>query len=263
MKIVNLTENETSNRDVKKHPVMGKIHSIESFGSVDGPGIRFIIFVKGCTMRCRYCHNPDTWNPESNDIRSVEEVLKQALRYRTYWGKEGGITVSGGEALLQIDFVTELFRQAKTLGINTCLDTSMQPFMRKAHFFVKFEELMRQTDLILLDIKHIDSEEHKSLTGWHNDNILDCAKYLSDIGKPVWIRHVLVPTITDKDEYLFRLRNFIKTLHNVQRIEVLPYHSLGVYKWEELGIPYSLKAIEPPSKERVKHAQDILDGKLD
>ena len=152
------------------------IHSIETFGSVDGPGIRFIIFLKGCKMRCRYCHNPDTWDAHSDDLRTADQLLEQALRYRSYWGKTGGITVSGGEALLQIDFMIDLFRKAKALGINTCLDTAAQPFTRNEPFFAKFEELMRYTDLVLLDIKHIDPEGHKRLTGWGHENILDCAR---------------------------------------------------------------------------------------
>lgn len=243
--------------------VLGRIHSVETFGSVDGPGIRFILFLKGCAMRCRYCHNPDTWNPHTDDLRTADEVLEQALRYRSYWGKNGGITVSGGEALLQIDFIIELFRKAKQQGIHTCLDTSAQPFTRNGCFFAKFEELMRFTDLILFDLKHIDTDAHKQLTGWGNEHILDCARYLSDTAKPVWIRHVLVPGITDDDDALYRLRAFIKTLKNVERIEVLPYHALGVYKWKELGISYTLDGVEPPTKDRVKNAEDILQGRCD
>ncbi len=241
-------------------PLMGAVHSVESFGSVDGPGIRFVIFLKGCQMRCRYCHNPDTWDKHSKDMRSADELIEQAQRYRSYWGAKGGITVSGGEALLQIDFLIDLFRKAKKLGINTCLDTSAQPFTRREPFFSKFNELMQYTDLILLDIKHIDSEEHKKLTGWGNENILDCAHYLSDIDKQVWIRHVLVPSITDNDASLRRLRAFLKTLRNIRRIEVLPYHSMGMYKWEALGIPYTLKDIDAPTKERVRNAERILRG---
>lgn len=238
------------------------IHSIETFGSVDGPGIRFIIFLKGCKMRCRYCHNPDTWDAHSDDLRTADQLLEQALRYRSYWGKTGGITVSGGEALLQIDFMIDLFRKAKALGINTCLDTAAQPFTRNEPFFAKFEELMRYTDLVLLDIKHIDPEGHKRLTGWGHENILDCARYLSDIDKPVWIRHVLVPTITDNDDDLRRLRDFLKTLRNIRRIEVLPYHALGVHKWQKLGIPYMLNEIEAPSKARIENAERILNEAL-
>ena len=239
-------------------PRKAYVHSIESFGSVDGPGIRFIIFLSGCKMRCRYCHNPDTWTMKSDDMRSADELLQQALRFRAYWGKEGGITVSGGEALLQIDFMLELFEKAKALGINTCLDTAAQPFTREEPFFSKFTKLMSLTDLVLLDLKHIDNQEHKKLTGWENINVLDCARYLSQIQTPVWIRHVLVPNITDNDTYLHDLRDFIKTLHNVKRIEVLPYHSMGAYKWQKLGLNYTLDHVDSPTRERVENAEKIL-----
>ena len=244
--------------------MVGRIHSLESFGSVDGPGIRYIIFLQGCDMRCRYCHNADTWKHEDehNQLLEADELLDKAERYRSYWREEGGITVSGGEALLQIDFLLDLFKKAKERGINTTLDTSAQPFTRQEPFFSKFEELMKYTDLLLLDIKHIDPEEHKKLTGHSNENILDCARYLSDINKPIWIRHVLVPGITENDEYLRKTRAFIETLSNVQKIEVLTYHSLGQYKWEELGIPYTLKDVEAPSAESKEHAEKILRGEI-
>ena len=244
--------------DLPTSETMLRVHSVESFGSVDGPGIRFVIFLKGCAMRCQYCHNPDTWDRAGGNLRSVDDVLSQALRYRSYWGEKGGITVSGGEALLQIQPLTELFHKAKDLGINTCLDTSAQPFSRKDGRFSAFEALMKYTDLVLLDIKHIDNDAHKRLTGSENENILDCARYLSDIHKPVWIRHVLVPGINDDDESLHKLRSFIDTLSNVERVEVLPYHALGVYKWEQLGIPYKLTDVKPPTKESVLHARKIL-----
>ena len=244
--------------DLPTSETMLRVHSVESFGSVDGPGIRFVIFLKGCAMRCQYCHNPDTWDRAGGNLRSVDDVLTQALRYRSYWGEKGGITVSGGEALLQIQPLTELFHKAKNLGINTCLDTSAQPFSRKDGRFSAFEALMKYTDLVLLDIKHIDNDAHKRLTGWENENILDCARYLSDIHKPVWIRHVLVPGINDDDESLHRLRSFIDTLSNVERVEVLPYHDLGVYKWEQLGIPYKLTDVKSPTEESVLHARKIL-----
>ena len=245
-------------RFMETSPLLGRVHSVETFGSVDGPGIRFLIFLKGCSMRCRYCHNPDTWDPATNDLRTTDELLAQAVRYRSYWGREGGITVSGGEALLQIDFLTELFRKAKAMGINTCLDTAGQPFTHREHFFSKFAELMKYTDLVLLDLKQIDDAKHRNLTGHSNKNILDCARYLSDIGKPVWVRHVLVPGLTDNDDDLHALRAFIDTLHNVKRVEVLPYHTMGTYKWEQLGIPYTLKGVSAPTEERIKNAERIL-----
>ena len=240
----------------------GFVHSVESFGSVDGPGIRFLIFLQGCPMRCQFCHNPDSWKTGIGEERTADELLDQAERFRAYWGDNGGITVSGGEALLQIDFLLELFEKAKQRGIGTCLDTSAQLFTRKSPFFEKFERLMELTDTVLLDIKHIDDEEHRKLTRHSNANILDCARYLSEIDKPVWIRHVLIPGITDKDEYLVRLRDFLSTLHNIERIEVLPYHTLGVYKYEKLGIDYCLKDVQPPAAERVANANDILQQAL-
>ncbi|HIY63283.1 MAG TPA: pyruvate formate lyase-activating protein [Candidatus Mediterraneibacter stercoripullorum] len=239
--------------------MQGYIHSTESFGSVDGPGVRFVIFVSGCPMRCQFCHNPDTWNMQAGELKSADELLKQALRYRSYWKDGGGITVSGGEPLMQIDFLTELFRKAKEQGIHTTIDTSGAPFTREEPFFSKFNELMKYTDLLLLDIKHIDDEQHKILTGHTNQNILDLARYLSDIKKPVWIRHVLVPERSDRDEYLERLHDFIKTLDNVEKVEVLPYHTLGEYKWKELGYDYPLAGVEPPTKERVENANRILE----
>ena len=237
---------------------IGHVHSLESFGSVDGPGVRFVVFLQGCALRCKYCHNPDTWAKNDGEQKSAEEILQQALRYKRYWGKKGGITVSGGEALLQIDFVTELFTLAKEQGVNTCLDTSGNPFTREEPFYSKFEKLMEVTDLFMLDIKEIDEEEHKKLTGQTNKNILDMATCLSDHGKAMWIRHVLVPGITDDDGQLHRLRSFIDTLKTVERVEILPYHTLGVFKWKELGIPYALEEVEPPTKEQVEHAREII-----
>ncbi|MCI2154414.1 MAG: pyruvate formate-lyase-activating protein [Solobacterium sp.] len=240
--------------------IQGRIHSVESFGSADGPGVRFLIFLKGCNLRCRYCHNPDTWNPESKDLRTADELLDQAERYRPYWGKDGGITVSGGEPLLQIDFLIDLFRKAKQRNISTCIDTAGQPFSRTEPFFSKFEELMEYTDLLLVDIKHIDPHQHRLLTGKSNENILDMLKYLDEIHQPVWIRHVLVPGITDDDTWLHQTRAFLSSLHNIERIDVLPYHTLGIHKYEALGIPYSLAGVNPPSAERIENARRILNG---
>ena len=236
----------------------GFIHSTESFGSVDGPGVRFVIFVSGCPMRCQFCHNPDTWDMQVGQKRSADDLLSQALRYKSYWGTEGGITVSGGEPLMQMEFLIELFRKAKEKGIHTTIDTSGAPFTREEPFFGKFNELMRYTDLLLVDVKHIDEEQHKILTGRTNMNILDMARYLSETGKPVWIRHVLVPERNDDDVYLEKLYDFISKLKNVQKVEVLPYHTFGEYKWKELGYDYPLAGIDPPSKERVANANRIL-----
>lgn len=243
---------------MEKDKTVGYVHSLESFGSVDGPGVRYVIFLSGCAMRCQFCHNPDTWDRNSGTPYTAGELLEKAWRYRSYWGEKGGITVSGGEPLLQIDFLLEFFRLAKEKGIHTTLDTSGNPFSKEAPFYPKWKELMQYTDLVLLDIKHIDEEQHKILTGQTNRNILAMAKELSELGKPVWIRHVLVPERNDTDAYLHRLADFIKTLKNVERVEVLPYHTLGIFKWENLGLEYPLEGIEPPTKERVENAERIL-----
>ena len=242
--------------------VRGAVHSTESFGAVDGPGIRFVIFLKGCQMRCRYCHNADTWDAAGADMRSAAELLDEAERYRSYWGKRGGITVSGGEPLLQLDFLLELFEMAKARGIHTALDTSGQPFTRREPFFTKFKRLMQSTDLVLLDIKEIDDAKHRALTGHGNETILDMARCLSDWGKPVWIRHVLVPGETDFDEDLAGLRKFLDTLRNVEKVEVLPYHSMGETKWEKLGLSYPLAGTKPPDEARVENAKRILGAKF-
>lgn len=239
-------------------PITGRIHSTENFGTVDGPGVRFIIFTQGCRMRCEFCHNPDTWEIGKGREVTADEMIEEALKYRSYWGEKGGITVSGGEPLLQIPFITELFKKAKALGIHTTIDSCGKPFTREEPFISEFEELLEYTDLILFDIKHIDAEGHKRLTQMSNDNILEMAQYLSDKGQPVWIRHVLVPERTDYDDFLIRLDAFVKTLKNVDKFEVLPYHTMGKFKWDELGIKYPLEGINPPEKDRVENAKKLL-----
>lgn len=209
-------------------------------------------------MRCAYCHNPDTWALEKGDEMTSDEFIERALRYRAYQKNGGGVTVSGGEPLLQIDFLTELLKKAKENGIHTVIDTAGNPFTREEPFFGKFKELMKYTDLLLLDIKEMNPERHEKLTGFSNDNILDMARYLSEIGKPVWIRHVLVPQWSDIDSDLDLLGEFIGTLSNVERVEVLPYHTLGKFKWDNLGIKYKLDGIAPPSADRVKNAVEKL-----
>lgn len=238
--------------------VTGRIHSTENLGTVDGPGVRFIVFMQGCKMRCQFCHNPDTWKIGGGKEVTSDEILEEALRYKSYWGEDGGITISGGEPLLQLDFIIDLFKKAKKHGIHTTVDTCGKPFTFEEPFFSKFNEMLKFTDLFLFDIKHIDPQGHKELTMHSNDNILEMAKYLSDIGQPVWIRHVLVPQRTDYDEYLIRLDAFIKELKNVDKVEVLPYHTMGLFKWKDLGIDYPLKGIDPPTQERVKNAQELL-----
>lgn len=238
------------------------VHSIETFGSVDGPGLRYILFLKGCNLRCAFCHNADTWDMHSNDIRSADEILEHAQRYRSYWGNEGGITVSGGEPLLQIDFLLELFEKAKKLNINTCIDTAGEPFTYEANWFTKFEQLMQNTDILLMDIKHIDREKHIRLTGKPNDNIIEMFRYLDSIHKPIWIRQVLVPGWSDDIEDLKKTRRFIETLSNVKKIEVLPYHNMGAYKWEKLGLQYPLKDVQAPTKESIELAEKVLHGEI-
>ena len=242
--------------------VTGFINKLESFGSVDGPGIRFVVFLQGCPMRCKFCHNPETWNfGKSNGAFEVTagELLAKAMRYQTYWGKDGGITVSGGEPLAQLDFMIEFFTLAKREGIHTCIDTSGVTFSRNGATFEKIARLMEVTDLLLVDIKHIDGAAHKELTGHENGNILDFFRYLDEIQKPIWIRHVLVPGISDDDDALTRTRDFIRTLGNVERVEVLPYHAFALGKYAELGIDYALKDTQTPSAERVANANAILE----
>lgn len=236
----------------------GIIHSTESFGAVDGPGIRFLIFLQGCRMRCRYCHNPDTWAMGGGERKTVGQLLDRAERYRSYWRDKGGITVSGGEAMLQPAFVTALFEEAHRRGIHTALDTAGEPFCRSEPLFSVFKRLIGSTDLVLLDIKHIDPDAHRSLTGHDNRNILDFARYLSEQKVPVWIRYVLVPGINDDRETLVRTRAFLDTLTNVEQVDILPYHTLGIYKWEELEYKCTLGDVAPPDEETVEKAKEIL-----
>lgn len=240
--------------------MLGRIHSFESFGTVDGPGIRFVVFLQGCPLRCQYCHNPDTWSFGGKEY-SAEDIANRALRYKNYFGQDGGVTVTGGEPLLQIDYVIELFTLLKGKGLHTCVDTSGITFHAGDEACVeKYKKLLTVTDLFLLDIKHIDNEACKKLTGQGNENTLAFAKFLSDNGKKIWIRQVLVPNITDDDETLKKTRAFIDTLKTVERVEVLPYHTMGTVKYEKLGIEYPLKGVEAPTKERVDNAKRILCG---
>lgn len=239
--------------------MIGYVHSTESFGSVDGPGIRFVAFMQGCRMRCEFCHNPDTWNIGKGTPYTPEELFQEAIDYKEYWGEDGGITVSGGEPLLQIDFLIDFFKRAKEERIHIALDTCGQPFTYDEPFFSRFEELMKYTDLVLMDIKHINNEVHKKYTMHSNESILNMANYLSTQQIPMWIRHVLVPERSDFDEDLEKLHHFIDQLDSVHKVEILPYHKLGVYKYEELGIPYRLKDIDPPTPDRIENANRILE----
>ncbi len=236
----------------------GYLHSIETFGLVDGPGVRCIAFMQGCKFRCRYCHNPDSWRLTGGEEWTAKDLLEKFLRFKPYWKDNGGITVSGGEALLQMEFVTEFFSLAKKEGVHTALDTSGGPFSMEPEYLEKFDKLMAVTDLFILDIKEIDDEKHKKLTGATNRNILELATYLSDHNKAMWIRHVLVPGLTDDEEGLHKLKDFLDTLKTVERTEILPYHTLGVYKWENLGIKYTLEDVPTPTAEEVEKAEKIL-----
>ena len=237
----------------------GRIHSYESFGTVDGPGIRFVIFFQGCPMRCKYCHNPDTWQVGGGREVSVEDAVKEALKYKSYFGTKGGVTATGGEPMLQLPFLTELFSRLKAKGVHTCLDTSAAPFPAEENADRSaFDELLKVTDLVLLDIKHIDEEAHRALTGCSGAHAMAFARYLSERGKPMWIRHVLVPGITDDDGALLRLKAFIDGLKTVEKVEVLPYHTLGIAKYRALGMEYPLEGVRPPEKERVQNARAIL-----
>lgn len=239
----------------------GYIHSIESFGTVDGPGLRFVVFFQGCPMRCRYCHNPDTWQLNTGNVMTPQDILARFMRNKSFY-TSGGITVTGGEPLLQIDFLTELFKVMKKENIHTCIDTSGVTYNRdNLQYMEKLDRLMEYTDLIMLDFKHIDDEKHRQLTGHSNKNILEFVKYLDRKHIPVWIRHVVVPTVTDDPVYWDKLGRFIGTLSNVKALDVLPYHTMGVKKYDELGLEYPLKDIPPRDKElAVKARNTIING---
>ena len=236
----------------------GYIHSTESFGTVDGPGVRFVIFLQGCPMRCKYCHNPDTWKMNTGTTRSAQSLIQDFRRNAAFY-KNGGITVTGGEALMQIDFLLELFGLAKKEGIHTCLDTSGITYKPgNSGYNEKLDHLLELTDLVMLDIKHIDPDGHKDLTGQPNDGILAFARYLAAKRIPVWIRHVVVPGITDDPDQLKRLGTFIAGLPNVKALDVLPYHVLGVHKYRELGLSYPLEGVEPATQEHAKAARETI-----
>ena len=239
----------------------GRIHSRESFGTVDGPGVRYVVFVQGCPMRCAYCHNPDTWEMNGGTVMEASYIIEQYERNKSFY-KGGGITVTGGEPLMQIDFLLELFTLAKEKEINTCIDTSGIAFnpANKA-WMEKLDQVLAKTDLVMLDIKHIDPEKHKELTSQPNDKILAFAEYLAEKGIDIWIRHVIVPGITDDDKYLYKLGYFIGGLKTLRALDALPYHTMGKVKYEKLGIPYRLEGVEPMDKDKlIEKKQVILEG---
>ena len=244
----------------EQNVIKGNVHSLESFGLVDGPGVRYVVFLQGCALRCKYCHNPETWAGGGSQW-TARQLFDKVYRYRQYWKDNGGITVSGGEPLLQIDFVTEFFKIAKMKKVHTAIDTAGQPFTMEEAWLGKFEELMKYTDLIILDFKEWTYEKHKALTGKGNDNIKEMAQLLSKKKKKMWIRHVLVPGLTDGEEDLKAMAEFIATLKTVEKVEILPYHALGVPKWEKIGIDYQLKDAVAPTDEEVAKAEELLNVK--
>ncbi len=238
--------------------MLGRIHSIESCGTVDGPGIRFVVFTQGCPLRCKYCHNPDTWNCDGGTLMEVSQILEQYEACKEFL-KNGGITVTGGEPLLQMDFLIDLFTKCKERGIHTCIDTSGIVYQSDNEVQQqKLKELMEVTDLILLDIKHIDSTKHKELTGADNKGILGFAQYLNENNIPVWIRHVVVPEITTIEEDLYQLGYFLGQLKNIKALDVLPYHTMGEVKYERLGIPFPLKGVKAATKDDAVHARNMI-----
>ena len=236
----------------------GKIHSIETFGTVDGPGIRYVVFFQGCPMRCLYCHNPDTWDISYGSEKSVTEILDDYEKYKPFL-RNGGLTATGGEPLMQIDFLTALFEEAKKRDIHTCLDTSGIIFNPdNTILLTKFDRLIKSIDLIMLDIKHIDDNEHEKLTAHSNKNVLAFLEYLDKNNIPVWIRHVIVPSLTDKEEDLIKLGEFLGGFKNIQALDILPYHNMGKVKYESLNLEYPLKDTLPASKELVNKAKTMV-----
>ncbi len=232
----------------------GNIHSLETFGTVDGPGVRFVVFFQGCPMRCLYCHNPDSWTTEENKLYSADEIIKKYESVKEFC--KGGITATGGEPTMQMEFLIELFKLAKEKSIHTALDTCGILFNKNKE--KSFDELMKYTDLVMLDIKHINDEEHKKLTQCSNKNILDFARYLSDKKIPTWIRHVVVPEITYNEKYLKELGEFLSALKNIKALDILPYHDMAIPKYENLGLEYKLKNTPPLTKEQALNARSII-----
>ena len=238
-------------KDLKQY---AKIHSFESFGTVDGPGIRYVIFLQGCHLKCKYCHNRDTWDMNGGYYSSLDEIIKKIDNYKNYIMPNGGVTVTGGEPLLQVHFLIELFKKLKDKNIHTCIDTSGMVDITE-----DIKELLSYTDLVLLDIKHIDPIKCKDLVGFSNEKELNFARYLSDNGIDMWIRQVLIPGYTDDENDLKKLKSFIDSLNTVKKVEVLPYHNMGEYKWKKLGLKYELANVETPTEDQLKKAKQILN----
>ena len=245
---------ETLNVSEEDLKYYAKVHSVESFGAVDGPGIRYVLFLQGCHLQCKYCHNRDTWDMNGGKYKSLDDIYDSILRYKNYIVPNGGVTVSGGEPLLQVKFLIELFTKLKKQKIHTCIDTSGMVSLTD-----DIKKVLKLTDLVLLDIKHIDDEKCKDLVGRSNKLELEFAKYLSDNNIPVWIRQVLIPGYTDSEEDLLKLKDFLSTLNNVEKVEFLPYHSMGKFKWKELGFKYELEDVRDATSEDVDRAKRTLD----
>lgn len=245
-----------------QNSLLGRIHSIESMGLVDGPGIRSVVFFQGCLLRCKYCHNPDTWKESENKLSlSPQELVDKLVRFKQYYGKDGGVTFSGGEPLLQIDFVIEAFKLLKQHGIHTCLDTSGVGFHTSPDYVVKLNKLFEVTDLVLLDVKHYEKDCYKEITGKDIDAFIVFLDALQKTDVPLWIRHVVVPNLTNGINHIKKLSEYVKKLKNVQKIELLPYHVLGVDKYKKLGITYHLDGFLPPSKEEMEEYQKCINEK--
>ncbi|AKL94955.1 pyruvate formate-lyase 1-activating enzyme [Clostridium aceticum] len=235
--------------------VKGRIHSVETFGTVDGPGIRYVIFFQGCPLRCKFCHNRDTWNLSDGKEMSVDDLVEDIKKYIPFIkASGGGVTISGGEPTMQPEFLLSLLKELKKLHIHTCLDTS--GFI-SSH--MNIEEMLKYIDLVLLDLKHIGPDEHKDLTGVDNSRILSFAKSLDHKNIPIWIRHVVIPTITDEEESLRALAEFVLTLKSVKKVDLLPYHSMGKFKWKEYSSSYPLEGIPDASEEDIAKARMIFD----
>ena len=230
-----------------------KVHSVESFGTVDGPGIRFVLFLQGCHLQCKYCHNRDTWDMKGGSYKSLDEIFNKIMNYKNYICPNGGVTITGGEPLLQAKFVFELFTKLKKQNIHTCIDTSGMVALTE-----DIKKVLSVTDLVLLDIKHINSKKCKELVGFSNKLELDFAKYLSDNAIPIWIRQVLIPGYTDDEQDLLKLKDFIASLKTVQKVELLPYHDMGKFKWKKLGIKYDLEGIRPANLQDINKVKEIL-----
>ncbi|GAB6137178.1 pyruvate formate-lyase-activating protein [Halanaerobaculum tunisiense] len=231
----------------------GYIHSVESFGTQDGPGIRYVVFMQGCPLRCKYCHNPDTWHLQDGEEKSVDQLMDKTIKCKPYMNRsQGGLTISGGEPTLQLDFVLELLRESKEEGIHTAIDTSGYIEQKE------FAKLLPYLDLVLLDIKQLDDKRHQQLTGVSNEKILNLVDFLEEKEQPFWIRHVIVPGWTDNLDEIELLVEKLSSLEQLEKVELLPYHQLGVHKWEELDLEYQLEGVEPPSEEKLAEIKEVF-----